>query len=180
MICGCCGSKMQRRRGTNHADWYFFTCLTNNRVGADRCTGMYIREENIFSAIYHQLNLFVKANSDFNANYYTKTDELEHEIAQCREMLADPMECTMKLYERLICKELDKDTYLAEKAKVYAAKERLEKAEAELDASRRRHEEFEAMHKVLRKELPLAEILDCIDSIVVSEGRKIEVRWREM
>ena len=180
VICGCCGGKMQRRRGTNHADWYFFTCLTNNRVGADHCTGMYVREEDVFSAIYHQLNLFVKANSDFNANYYTKKDELEHEIAQCREMLADPMECTMKLYERLICKELDKDTYLAEKAKVYAAKERLEKAEAELDASRRRHEEFWAMHKVLRKELPLTEILGCIDSIVVSEGQKIKVRWREM
>lgn len=180
VICGCCGSKMQRRRGTNHAGWYFFTCLTNNRVGADRCTGMYVREEDIFSAIYHQLNLFVKTNSNFNANYYTKKDELEHEIAQCREILADPMECTMKLYERLICKELDKDTYLAEKAKVYAAKERLEKAEAELNASRRRHEEFKAMHKVLRKELPLAEILDCIDSIVVSEGRKIEVKWRGM
>ena len=86
----------------------------------------------------------------------------------------------MKLYERLICKELDKDNYLAEKAKVYAAKERLEKAEAELDDNKRRHEELEAMHKVLRKELPLTEILDCIDSIVVSEGRKIEVEWREM
>lgn len=180
VICGCCGSKMQRRRGTNHADWYFFTCLTNNRVGADRCTGMYVREEDIFSAIYYQLKLFVKANAEFNANYDANKAELELDVARCREMLADPMECTMRLYERLICKELDKDTYLAEKAKVYAAKERLEKAEAELDASRRRHEEFEAMHKVLRKELPLAEILGCIDSIVVREGRKIEVKWREM
>ena len=141
---------------------------------------MYVREEDIFSAIYHQLNLFVKTNSNFNVNYYTKKDELEHEIAQCREMLADPMECTMRLYEQLICKELDKDTYLAEKAKVYAAKELLEKAEAELDANKRRHEELEAMHKVLRKELPLVEILDCIGSIVVSEGRKIDVKWREM
>ena len=180
VICGCCGSKMQRRRGTNHADWHFFTCLTNNRVGADCCTGMYVREEDIFSAIYHQLNLFVKANSNFNANYYAKKEELELEVAQYREMLADPMECTMKLYEQLIRKELDKDTYLAEKAKVYAAKERLEKAEAELGASKRRHEELEAMHRVLRKELPLAEILDCIDSIVVNEGRKIEVKWRDM
>lgn len=180
VICGCCGSRMQRRKGTNHADWYFFTCLTNNRVGADRCTGMYVREEDVFSAIYHQLNLFVKANSNFNANYYAKKDELEHEIAQCREVLADPMECAMKLYEQLVCKDLDKDTYLSEKAKVYAAKERLEKAEAELDANKRRHEELEAMHKVLRKKLPLTEILDCIDSIVVNEGRKIEVKWREM
>ena len=32
------------------------------------------------------------------------------------------MECTMKLYEQLIRKELGKGTYLANKAKVYAAK----------------------------------------------------------
>lgn len=56
----------------------------------------------------------------------------------------------------------------------------MDKTEAELDASRRRHEEFEAMHKVLRKELPLTEILGCIDSIVVNEAWKIEVKWREM
>lgn len=180
VICGCCGGKMQRRRGTNHADWYFFTCLTNNRVGADRCMGMYVREEDIFRAIYYRLKLFVKDNSDFNANYYAKKDELELEVVRYREMLADPMECMMKLYEQLILKELDKDTYLTKKAKVYAAKELLEKAEAELDAYKRRHEELEAMHKVLCKELPLVEILDCIDSIVVSEGRKIEVKWREM
>ena len=85
-----------------------------------------------------------------------------------KQMLVDPMECTMKLYEQLILKELDKDTYLAKKA------------ETELDANKRRYEELEAMHKVLHKKLPLAEIWDCIDSIVVSEGRKIEVKWREM
>ncbi len=180
VICGCCGSKMQRRRGANHADWYSFTCLANNRVGVDRCTGMYVREEDIFGAIYYQLKMFVKANADFNANYVSKKDELELEVARYREMLADPMECTIKLYEQLILKELDKDTCLANKAKVYAAKELLEKAEAELDACKRRHEELGAMHKVLRKELPLTEVLGCIDSIVVSEGRKIEVKWREM
>lgn len=117
--------------------------------------------------------------SDFNANYAAKTDELEREVAQCWEMLADPMACTMKLYERLICKELDKDTYLAEKAKVYAAKGRLGKAEAELELNKRKHEELETMHRVLRKELPLAEVLDCIDSTVASERRKIEVKCQE-
>ena len=43
VICGCCGSKMQRCRGTNQASWYFFSYLTNNRVGADHCMGMYVR-----------------------------------------------------------------------------------------------------------------------------------------
>lgn len=34
VICGCCGGKMQRKHGNNHADWYFFTCITKNRLGA--------------------------------------------------------------------------------------------------------------------------------------------------
>lgn len=110
-----------------------------NRVVADRCTGIYVREEDIFSAIYYQLNLFAKANSSFNANYYAKKDELGLKVAHYREMLADHMECTMKLYEQLIQKELDNDAYLAEKAKVYTAKELLEKDEAGLDVNKRRH-----------------------------------------
>ncbi len=54
VICGCCGRKMQRKRGANHADWYFFTCNTNNRIAVGKCTGMYIREEEIFYAIHQQ------------------------------------------------------------------------------------------------------------------------------
>lgn len=59
-ICRCCGGKMQRKRGTNHADWYFFTCITKNRLGVGKCTGMYVREEDVFHAIYHQLKIYVK------------------------------------------------------------------------------------------------------------------------
>ena len=55
VICGCCGGKMQRKRGTGHADWHFFTCITKNRLGADKCTGMYAREEDVLRAIYRQL-----------------------------------------------------------------------------------------------------------------------------
>ena len=50
---------MQRKRGTGHADWHFFTCITKNRLGADKCTGMYAREEDIFNAIYRQLKTYV-------------------------------------------------------------------------------------------------------------------------
>lgn len=179
VICGCCGSKMQRRRGTNHANWYFFTCLTNNRVSADRCTGMYVREEDIFSAIYHQLNLFLKANADFSAKYRSKRAALEQEIAEFQEMLSDPTECTMKLYEQLIRKELDKETYFSEKSKVYEVNNYLENASHEIEVLDWRYQQLTKMRKVLNKELPLDEVIHCIDSIVVREGRQIEVKWPE-
>ncbi len=180
VICGCCGSKMQRRRGTNHASWYFFTCLTNNRIGSDRCTGMYVREEDIFSAIYYQLKLFVKANIDFSVGYQGKKAALEQEITELQETLSDPMECTRKLYEQFIFKEIDKDTYFVERAKVYAAKEQLENTRHELEIHEQRYQQLIRMRQALNKELPLDEIMDLIESIVVNEGRRIEVKWREI
>lgn len=59
VICACCGGKIQRKRGTNHADWYFFTCISKNRLGADKCTGMYAREEDVLSAVYYQLKQYI-------------------------------------------------------------------------------------------------------------------------
>ena len=66
VICGCCGRKMQRKRGANHADWYFFTCNTNNRIASGMCTGMYIREEEIFHAIRQQIGKEIAMNEISN------------------------------------------------------------------------------------------------------------------
>ncbi len=180
VICGCCGSKMQRRRGTNHANWYFFTCPTNNRVGSDKCTGMYVREEDIFSTIYYQLKLFLKSNSNICVGYHSKRAVLEQEIAEFREILSDPVESTRMLYERLVCKEIDKNTYWAEKAKINEAKERLECVVQRLATHERQYQQFMKLQKVLDKDLPLDEVMDCIDNIVVCEGRHIEVKWQEI
>ncbi len=72
---------MQRRRGTNHADWYFFTCITKNRLGTDKCTGMYVREEDIFHAIYRQLKDFVSEHYITDTQYKQKVQEFTNQIA---------------------------------------------------------------------------------------------------
>lgn len=180
VICGCCGSKMQRRRGTNHANWYFFTCPTKNRVGSDCCTGMYVREEDIFSAIYYQLKQFLKSNIDIRVGYHSKKAVLEQQLAEFREILSDPMERTRILYEQLVCEEIDKNTYLAEKTKINEARERSECVAQRLDAHEQQYQQFMKLQKVLDKNLPLDEVMDVIDRIEVSEGRHIEVKWREI
>ena len=81
VICGCCGGKMQRKRGTGHADWHFFTCITKNRLGADKCTGMYAREEDVFNAIYRQLKDYVNEHYITNSAYKQKIQEYAEQIA---------------------------------------------------------------------------------------------------
>lgn len=75
VICGCCGGKMQRKRGTGHADWHFFTCITKNRLGSDKCTGMYAREEDVLSTIYRQLKDYVNEHYITNSAYKQQIQE---------------------------------------------------------------------------------------------------------
>ena len=55
VICEHCGSKMQRKRGAGKVDWFFFTCITKNRRGAEYCDGAYIRESDILCAIRQEI-----------------------------------------------------------------------------------------------------------------------------
>lgn len=73
---------MQRKRGTNHADWYLFTCITKNRSGAGKCIGMYVREEDVFRAIYHQLKLYVNEHFISDLQYKQEIRSLDNNIAQ--------------------------------------------------------------------------------------------------
>lgn len=73
---------MQRKRGTNQADWYFFTCITKNRLGVGKCTGMYVREEDVFRAIYHQLKLYVNEHYISDLQYKQEIRRIGNDIAQ--------------------------------------------------------------------------------------------------
>lgn len=177
VICGCCGSKMQRRRGTNHADWYFFTCLTNNRVGADRCTGMYVREEDVFCAIYHQLKSWIDVHFISKIQYEERQKAIKLEIANCEEILEDPTQRMMRYYEQLVMKEISPSEYHNLKENVHKAKKREESLSHELEQNKKRYLQFVKMCGVRDKEIPLNKIIDCIDRIIVHESRKIDLKW---
>lgn len=66
VICGICGGKMQRKKGSGGADWHFFTCITKNRMGAEHCSGMYIRESKVMAAIQRQFDEELLKNIDKN------------------------------------------------------------------------------------------------------------------
>lgn len=57
IICEHCGRKMQRKRGSGGADWFFFTCITKNRHGAEYCDGAYIRGSDIRLAIRQEVQV---------------------------------------------------------------------------------------------------------------------------
>lgn len=90
---------MQRKRGSDHADWYFLTCITKNRIGAEYCTGMYVREEDIFNAACHQLKLFVD-------EHFISVPQYKHQIRQFETQIEQAARCQYEASENFrLCYE---------------------------------------------------------------------------
>lgn len=178
VICACCGGKMQRKRGTNHADWYFFTCITKNRLGADKCTGMYAREEDVLSAVYHQLKQYIKQLFISSDQYRREIQRLDSVIEAASKKYEEAIDFGMKQYEKYVMGEGPKEAIAAARPAREQAQAELKAAIAEKAAYEGQYRVFCKLMKVSRKEVPLSEVLDCIEQIVVDVDRRIVVKWK--
>ena len=168
---------MQRKRGTNHADWYFFTCITKNRLGADKCTGMYAREEDVLSAMYHQLKEYFKQHFISSDQYKKEIQRLDSVIEAASVRYEEAIDFGMKQYEKYVMGEGPKEA-------IAAARPARERAEAALKAAIAEKKAYEELYRVLcklmkvsRKEVPLSKVVDCVEQIVVDVDRRIVVKW---
>ena len=177
VICGCCGGKMQRKRGTGHADWHFFTCITKNRLGADKCTGMYAREEDIFNAIYRQLKDYVNEHYITNLSYKQQVQEYTSRIADLVQCKTTAWINAMEHYEKYAQGEISKEEFCAVQDIANQAKEILMQATENKATYEKQYAEFRKLLSASSRSIPLSEIMDCIEKIVVDADKKIVVKW---
>ena len=178
VICGYCGGKMQRKRGTNHAEWYFFTCNTNNRLEAGKCTGMYVREEDIFSAIYYQLKLYIQEHFISSLEYDEEMAQLKAKLDAQVEFRHAIAENPAMFYEQYILGEISLDEFKVKQQKLRQTTEDQKAIELEIEECEQAYSRFSRLCKVRDKELPLSIIMSEINKIAVDFGRKIVVQWR--
>lgn len=169
---------MQRKRGSNHADWYFFTCNTNNRLGAGKCTGMYVREEDIFSAIYHQLKLYIQEHFISSLQYEEEMTQLEAKLNAKVEFRHAIAENPAMYYEQYILGEISIDEFKVKQQKLRQDAEDQKAIELEIEECERAYSWFSRLCKVRDKELPLSTITSGINNILVDTGKKIMVKWK--
>ena len=177
VICGCCGGKMQRKRGTGHADWHFFTCITKNRQGAGKCTGMYAREEDVFNAIYRQLKDYVNERYIINSTYKQKIQEYAEQIADLTQRKTTAWINAMEHYEQYVQGEISKEEFRAVQDIADQAKESLIQATEGKAAYEKQYAIFRRLLSASSRDIPLSEIVDYIDKVVVDGGGKIVVKW---
>ena len=90
----------ENERERRNADWHFFTCITKNRIGADHCTGMYAREEDVIAAVYRALEARAKDLFIITPQYKAKIHAMEQEIMQATAAHGRAFENAMRHYEK--------------------------------------------------------------------------------
>ena len=179
VICGCCGGKMQRKRGTGHADWYFFTCITKNRLGVGKCSGMYAREEDVFNAIYRQLKGYVNEHYITDSAYRQQVQDLEGQIVDLTQRKTTAWIDAMEHYEKYVQGEISKEEFRIVQDIANQARDVLIQATERKTACEKQYAVFRKLLSANSKEIPLSEIMDCINKVIVDNGKKIMVEWVE-
>ena len=168
---------MQRKRGTNHADWYFFTCITKNRLSADKCTGMYVREEDIFNAIYRQLKIYASEHCITALQHKQQVQQFNDKIFELARSSERAWSNAMGHYEQYVRGEISKETLRVALDLAHDAKAVLTEVSGQKAAYDRNYGIWRNLLSACEKRTPLSEIMDCIDKVIVDRGRNIVVKW---
>lgn len=83
----------------------------------------------------------------------------------------------MKLYEQYVMGEGSKEAIVDARPVKEQAEVELNRAIADKEACEKQYRVFCKLLKASRKEVPLSEIVDCIEQIVVDVDRRIVVKW---
>lgn len=89
----------------------FLHTLHKNRLGAGKCTGMYVREEDIFSTIYRQLKGYVNDHYITNSAYGQQLQELKGQIADLVQQKTTAWINAMEHYEKYVQGEISKEEF---------------------------------------------------------------------
>ena len=168
---------MQRKQGTNHADWYFFTCITKNRLGVGKCTGMYAQEEDIFNAVYRHLKVYVSEHYITDVQYKQQIQQFNYKIYELAQNSEKAWSNAMEHYEQYVRGEINKAKLRSTLDSAHEAKAVLAEVTERKAAYEKEYSIFRKLLSASGKHIPLNEIMDCVEKIIVGAGREIVVKW---
>ena len=138
---------------------------------------MYVREEDIFNALYRQLKDYVNEHYITNSAYKQKVQEFKDQIADLTERKTVVWISAMEHYEQYVQGEISKEEFREVQDIANQAKESLIQATESEVAYEKQYAKFRKLLSASDKSIPLSEIVDYIEKIVVDVDRHIVVQW---
>lgn len=140
---------------------------------------MYAREEDVLSAVYYQLKQYIDHHFITKDQYKQEIQRMDSIIEAASLKYEEATDFSMKQYEKYVMGEGSKEAIAAARPAKEQAEAELNRAIADKGAYEKQYQVFCKLLKASRKEVPLSEIIDCIERIVVDVDRKIMVKWTE-
>src|SRR5699024_11709868 len=138
--------------------------------------GMYVREADIFSAIYHQLKLYIQRHFISSLQYDEEMAQLKAKLRAQVEFRHAITENPAMYYEQYVLGEITLDEFKVKQQKLRQAAEDQKAIELEIEECEQAYRWFSRLCKVRDKELPLSSSVDEINNIVVDAGKQIVVQ----
>lgn len=177
VVCGCCGGKMQRRKGSGNANWHFFTCISNNRLGAGHCTGMYIREPDIMDAILREVKAFVQVNNTAASTYKNEMASLTIKAKQLDREINQLMETNKGRYEDFVMGIADKDDLQQCRDKREAFQAELQDTNSRIEALDRKNQQYQLFCDALNDAQKTGQLVtNYLQNVTVSTSGQVKVQ----
>ena len=138
---------------------------------------MYAREEDVFNSIYRQLKEYVNEHYITNSAHKQKIQEYTGQIADLTQRKATAWINAMEHYEQYVQGEISKEEFRAVQDIANQAKEALIQATEGKATYEKQYAQLRKLLSASSKDIPLSEIVDYIDKVVVDGGGKIVVKW---
>ena len=138
---------------------------------------MYMRKEDVFHAIYHQLKLYVNEHFISDSQYKQVIKRLDKDIAQSDQQYQEAFRNAIRHYERFVDGEISKEEFRATQDAANEKKAIRDDTITSKTDYERLYQLFRKLLKASHKEIALSEIMDCIDEIIICPNKSITVKW---
>lgn len=138
---------------------------------------MYAREEDIFNAIYRQLRTYVSEHYITDSQYKQQIQQFNDKIYELAHNSGTAWTNAMGHYERYVQGELNKEALRVALDAAHKAKAMLAELSEQKTVYDKKYSIFRKLLSASDKRIPLNEIIDCIEEIIVDTDKKIVVKW---
>lgn len=140
---------------------------------------MYVREEDVFNALYRQLKVYVCKHYITDLQNKQQIQEFNHQISELTKISERAWTNAMKYYEQYVRGESGKEDLRAALDTAHDAKSVLADVTEQKTAYDKEYSVFRKLLSASDKCIPISEIMDCIEKIIVDAGRRIVVKWSQ-
>lgn len=138
---------------------------------------MYVREEDVFNAIYHQLKLYIGEHFISSVQYKQQIRQFDDQITEAAQHTEEAWTNAIRHYEQFVEGKIDRAEFRSAQDYANETKAVLDEPAVSKTAYEEQYQVFRKLLRASTKEIPLSKIMDIIHLITVNTNKRIIINF---